>query len=87
VSPTIHYESGYIFYFVSFDVASGEPAHIHVGEGSHRPAHDAKIWLEPNVQVAQRGRFGNREVRRILHIVESRREQFLGDWHAYKDRI
>ncbi len=87
MSPTIHYESGYIFYFVSFDVASGEPPHVHVGEGSQRPARDAKIWLEPNVHIAYRGHFGSRILRRMLHIVESRREQFLEDWYAYKDRI
>lgn len=87
MSPTIHRESGYVFYFVSFDVASGEPAHGHVGEGSQRPSRDAKIWLEPHVHVAHQGRFGNREVRRIVHIVESRRQQLLEDWNAYKGSI
>lgn len=86
MSPTIHREEGYVFYFVSFDIASGEPPHVHVGEGSQRPAQDAKIWLDP-IGVARRGRFRQRALRRILHIVEAKRAQFLEDWHDYEGRL
>lgn len=34
VSPVIHREHGYTFYFVVADLA--EPPHIHVGEGKAR---------------------------------------------------
>ena len=86
MSPTIYQEQGYIFYFKSFDVASGEPAHVHVGEGRPRPRGDAKIWLEP-VSVASSGRFGRIELRRILQIVDENRMLFLGDWNDYRTRI
>jgi hypothetical protein len=87
MSPTIHHEDGYVFYFISFDLASGEPPHVHVGQGSQQPGRDAKVWLEPEAAIARRGRLGRRALRRILHIVNDRRSAFLEEWNAYKRRI
>lgn len=85
MSPTIHREDGYVFYFFSFDVISGEPPHVHVGKGSQQPARDAKVWLEPQAHVAHGGRFSRRELRRVLRIVETHRIRFLEAWHDFDD--
>lgn len=66
--PTIHREDGYVFYFFSFDVVSGEPPHVHASNGSHQPVRDAKVWLDPQAHVAHGGRFGRRELRQILRL-------------------
>jgi hypothetical protein len=86
MSPAIHRESGYTFYFVSFDIASGEPPHVHVGKGRAQPRGDAKFWLDP-VSLADSGRFSHREVQRMLHIVQEQQAHFLEEWHDYRNRI
>jgi hypothetical protein len=76
VSPTIHRESGYVFYFVSYDVAAGEPPHVHVGRSTQDP-----------VAVASQGRFRRSIVQRMVRIVEEQREYLLEKWHDYQNRI
>ena len=84
MSPTIHQESGYTFYFFSAD-ARAEPPHVHVGQG--RPSgSDAKFWLDP-VNIASVGRFNRRDLRRIQQIVEERQQLFLEEWHDYRTRL
>ena len=82
MSPTIHRERGYAFYFVSFDIASGEPPHIHASAGRAQPRGDAKFWLEP-VQLASPGRFGQRDLRAMQAIIEERQREFLEEWYDY----
>ena len=84
MSPTIHHEAGYLFYFFSADVRA-EPPHVHVGQGRQR-GDDAKFWLEP-VSIAHTGRFNRRDVRRMVQIIEQQREAFLEEWHAYRTRL
>ena len=76
MSPTIHQESGYLFYFFSADVRN-EPPHVHVGEGRQR-GDDAKFWLQP-ARIAHTGRFNRRHLQRMLRIVEEQ--------HAYRARL
>ena len=80
MSPVVHREQGFTFYFVLADL--GEPAHVHVGEGKSRRSDDAKIWLNP-VQVARSGRFSAYEVARILRIVEIHQVQLLEQWNQH----
>ena len=86
MSPTIHRESGYLFYFVSYDVAAGEPPHVHVGQGSQDPDTDAKIWRDPG-SVASQGRGRRRTMQHMVRIGEERKEYLLGEWYDYQDRI
>ena len=85
MSPKIHEEGGYLFYFVSQDVLSGEPPHVHIGRGTPSES-DAKIWLDP-VVVADSGRFRRRDISRMVSIVRERQPLLLEDWKAYGKRI
>jgi hypothetical protein len=53
-----------------------EPRHIHV-KGDDR---DAKIWLEPEVAIAESYGFNSSELARILRIVAERRTLILKAW-------
>lgn len=86
MSPTIHKEGRFVFYFFSYDVLADEPAHIHVGEKRPRARGDAKIWLNP-VAVAETGRFGRREIDQILAIVAEQRKEMLEEWYEYQQRL
>jgi hypothetical protein len=80
VSPVVHREQGYTFYFVLADL--GEPPHVHVAEGKSRRSDDAKIWLQP-LRVARQGRFAAHEIGRILRIVETHQALFLEEWQRH----
>jgi hypothetical protein len=86
VSPTVHSAHGYVFYFVSFDVASGEPPHIHVGKGRPQPGGDAKFWLQPT-RLANAGRFGRIDLRTMQENVDMYEAKFLEEWYEYRKRI
>lgn len=80
MSPAIHRERGYTFYFVMADLS--EPPHVHVGEGRSRRGDDAKIWLAP-VAVARSGRYSQSELGRILQIVNEHSSAMLKEWESY----
>jgi hypothetical protein len=40
----------------SYDARYEERASVHVGKGSQDDFNDAKIWLEPEIEVARPGR-------------------------------
>lgn len=80
MSPVVHREQGYTFYFVSADL--GEPPHVHVGEGKSRRSDDAKLWLDP-VRVARPGRFHAHELSNIVHIAEAKQILLLEQWRRH----
>jgi hypothetical protein len=47
-----------------------------VGKGSQDDHNDAKIWLEPKVEVMRAGK--------ALKIIEQDLEYLLEEWHGYK---
>lgn len=85
MSPKIHAEGGYLVYFVSHDVVSGEPPHVHIGRGTPSES-DAKIWLDP-VAVADSGRFRRRDISRMVSMVRERQHLLLEDWKEYGKRL
>ncbi len=80
MSPVIHREQGYTFYFVLADLH--EPPHVHVGEGKSRCSDDAKLWLQP-LRVARPGRFAAHEISRIVRIVAAHSDLFLEEWQRH----
>jgi len=44
---------------------------------------DAKIWLEPEIAIAESYGFNSVELTRILRIVTNRRDLILRAWHDY----
>jgi hypothetical protein len=64
------------YYFFSNERLPREPRHVHVkGAGK-----DAKIWLEPDITLAESYGFNWGELARILRIVAERRAQILKAW-------
>jgi hypothetical protein len=87
MSPRIYKQGELVFWFHSFDAQSENRASIHVGKGSQNDALDAKIWLEPHIELARPGRSLNRrELAEALRIVDVNVRRFLEAWHAHKNR-
>ncbi len=87
MSPKVLEEHGLIFWFHSCDALHEERASVHVGRGSQDDANDAKIWLEPEIEVARPGRtLREHELRRALRTIELNRGYLLEQWHGYKGR-
>jgi len=74
--PTVLRKYGFRFHFYSAD--RYEPPHIHVdGNGG-----EAKVWLA-DLNVAEAGGFSQRDLARILEVVEEHRQQMLEAWNDY----
>lgn len=74
--PTLLIEAGLRFHFFSGDW--NEPPHVHIDAKGLR----AKVWLR-DLRIAKRGGFSERDMRRIVQIVEEHREQFLEAWNDF----
>jgi hypothetical protein len=80
-------EGELIFWFHSYDALVENRASIHAGKGSQNDATDAKIWLEPQIQIARTGRTLSRaELSRALRIVKTNRERILEAWNAHRGK-
>lgn len=76
MSPTIHREGPYRFYFFSREESR---PHVHVESGSG----EAKYWLEPIVALASSAGLKPGELKRIQRLVESYRNAFLKEWEKH----
>jgi hypothetical protein len=85
MSPKVLTEGTLIFWFHSFDARHEERASVHVGKGTQDDFNDAKIWLEPEIEVARPGRTLKRhELGQALKVIEENRVYLLEAWHGYK---
>ena len=74
--PVVFRDGGLRYYFFSNEGLPREPRHVHVkGDGK-----DAKVWIEPEVTLAESYSFNSVELARILRIVLERRELMLKAW-------
>jgi hypothetical protein len=76
MSPTVHREGPYRFYFFSREERR---PHVHVESGSG----EAKFWLEPIVSLAMNKGLSVRELKVIQRIVEKRRHAILKAWKTH----
>jgi Domain of unknown function (DUF4160) len=72
--PVVFRDGGVRYYFFSNEGLPREPRHV---KGSDK---DAKIWLEPEVTLAESYGFNSRELARILRVVSERRVSILKAW-------
>jgi hypothetical protein len=87
MSPKVLQEGALVFWFHSYDARFEGRASVHVGKGSQDDRNDAKIWLEPEVEVAHVGRTLRRdELRRALKVIEQNRQYLLEQWYVYKGK-
>ncbi len=77
--PVVFRDGGLRYFFYSNEGEPREPRHVHVKGGGK----DAKIWLEPEVALADSYGFNSAELARILRIVSQRRDQILRAWHDH----
>jgi hypothetical protein len=87
MSPKVLQAGALIFWFHSHDALHEGRASVHVGKGSQDDYNDAKIWLEPEIEVARPGRtLRDHEVNRALRIIREQHAYLLEEWYGYKRR-
>jgi hypothetical protein len=74
--PVVFRDGGLRYFFFSNEGDPREPRHVHVKGGGK----DAKIWLEPQVAIAESYGFNSVELTRILRMVSERRTLILKAW-------
>lgn len=77
--PTVFRHGGLRYYFFSNEGSPREPAHVHVMGGGR----DAKIWIEPELGIAESYGFNSRELSDILRTVAENRDLILKAWHEH----
>ena len=87
MSPKILETGSLIFWFHSYDALNEDRASVHVGKGTQDDYNNAKIWLEPEIEVARAGRtLRQHELSRALRVIERHRSYLLEEWYGYKGR-
>lgn len=76
MSPTIHREGPFRFFFYSNE--GGEPPHVHIQAGSG----DAKAWINPPAFASHPG-IPAKDLGRILSIIQTHQSEFLEAWDEY----
>lgn len=79
MSPTVFRDGPYRFYFFSLEE---DRMHVHV----ESPDGELKVWLEPSIEVAQNHGIADREVTKILRIVEERHDEIEDKWRQHHRR-
>jgi hypothetical protein len=75
--PTALRIGPYRFYFYSYDCQ--EPRHMHVD----RDKLSAKLWLDPDVLVAENHGYNRRELREMEQIARTHLEVLRNEWDAF----
>ena len=76
MSPTIHREKGYRFFFFSRE----EPrmhVHVYCADG------EAKFWLEPQLELARNYRLSRTQLGEIEQIIEAHHDEFASAWKRH----
>jgi hypothetical protein len=77
--PTVFRHDGFRYFFYSNEGHPREPAHIHVmGNGG-----EAKVWLRPEVSVADSYGLDAKTLRRLASVVEERRDMIERAWYDH----
>jgi hypothetical protein len=77
--PVVFRKGGLRYFFFSNERSPREPPHVHIKGGGR----DAKIWLEPEITIADSFGFNSNELKRILVIVAENRGLILRTWHDH----
>jgi hypothetical protein len=77
--PVVFRREGLRYFFYSNEGMPREPRHVHVKGGGK----DAKIWLEPEVLIADSYGFSPRELSAILRVIEENRDRLMRAWDEH----
>jgi len=75
----VFHHDGIRFYFFSNEGNPREPVHVHAGRGDA----EAKLWLNPDVRIADSSGCSRREQAELVRIVAARREEIVEAWHEH----
>jgi hypothetical protein len=65
----------------TYDALHENRASVHVGKGSQNDHNDAKIWLEPKIEIARSGKtLRTQELTKALKIIEQDLEYLLEEY-------
>ena len=73
MSPTFKTEKGYRFFTWSKEE---NRKHVHVSKDDNI----VKIWLEPNIEIAENKGFSEKELNKIIKIVNENEKEFNSKW-------
>lgn len=76
MSPTVFRERGYRFFFFSREESR---MHVHVVSGDG----EAKLWLEPDIELAKNYSFNRQQLKEIESLVEDHRDELVSAWKQY----
>ena len=79
MSPTVFREGPYRFFFNSREE---DRMHVHIRSGDG----DAKIWLEPRIEIAENHGLSERELTKLVRILEKRHGEVEERWNEHKRR-
>jgi hypothetical protein len=77
--PVVLRKDGLRFFFFSNEGSPREAPHVHVKGGGR----DAKIWIEPDISIADSYGFTSWELARILRVVTENQGMILRAWHDH----
>jgi Domain of unknown function (DUF4160) len=77
--PVVLRRGGLRYYFFSNEGIPPESPHIHIKGGGR----DAKVWLEPEISIADSYGFNPRDLSNILRTVSENRNSLLRAWHDH----
>jgi len=77
--PTVFRYRGYRFFFYSNEGDPLEPLHIHVIKGEKI----AKVWVEPEIAVAQNYGMNPSELTKLGKIINDRKELIREFWNEH----
>lgn len=87
MSPKVLEGDGLIIWFHSYDALNEKRASVHVGKGSQDDHNDAKIWLEPKIEIARAGKtLKTRDLHKALKMIEQELDYLLEEWHGYRNK-
>ncbi len=87
MSPKVLEEGALVFWFHSHDALHENRASVHVGKGSQDDHTDAKIWLEPKIEIARLGHtLREHELARALKVIEQNLDYLMEQWYVHKRR-
>ena len=81
--PVVFRYQGIRFYFFSNEGNPREPVHIHAGRNNA----EAKLWLEPEVRIAESFGYNRQEQGELVRVVEQRRAEIMRAWHEHFGNI
>ena len=77
--PTVFRYGAFRFFFYSNESSPQEPVHVHVRSGGY----ETKIWLEPEIAIAESFGYDARTLKTIVRIVIERREEIERAWRDH----